>query len=46
MSSSLVAQLKLKCLMKKPAHGDIIEAKDFTFNSFLKIYRGKLVLRN
>ena len=29
MSSSLVLQLKLKCLLKKPAHDGIIEAKEF-----------------
>ena len=26
-SSSLVLQLKLKCLLKKPTHDDIVEAK-------------------
>ena len=28
MSSSLVVQLELKCLLKKPTHNDIIEAKE------------------
>ena len=29
MSLRLVVQLKLKCLLKKPTHDDIIEAKEF-----------------
>ena len=28
MSSSLFVQLKLKCLLKKLTHGDIIKAKE------------------
>ena len=29
MSLSLVVKLKLECLLKKPTHDDIIEAKEF-----------------
>ena len=45
-SSSLVVQLKLKCLLKKPTHGDIIEAKDFCIQQSFGRYKWKLVLRN
>ena len=44
----LVVQLKLKCLLTKPAHDDIKEAKEvymYTQLSFGR-YKGKLVLRN
>ena len=37
-------QLKLKCLLKKPAHYDIIEAKDFYIQLAFESYKGKLVL--
>ena len=43
MSSSLVIHLKLKCLLKKPAQDDIIEAKEaYIQQSFgsLMIIRG------
>ena len=46
MSSSLVAQLKLKCLLKKPTHDDIIEAKEVYIQQSFGRYKGKLVLRN
>ena len=36
-SSSLAVQLKLKCLLKKPTHDDIIETKD----CLLKVKKGK-----
>ena len=45
-SSSLVVQLKLKCLLKKPTHDDIIEANDVYIHQSLGRYKGKLVLRN
>ena len=45
-SSSLVLQLKLKCLLKKPAHDDIIEAKEVYIKQSFGRYIGKLVLRN
>ena len=44
MSSSSVVQLKLKCLLKKPAHDDIIEAKEFYIQLSFERYTGKLVL--
>ena len=40
MSSSLVVQLELKCLLKKPKHDDIMKQRKFTFNSLLKDFRG------
>ena len=46
MSSSLVVQLKLKCLLKKPTHDDIIEAKEVDIQQSFGRYKGKLVLRN
>ena len=39
MPSNLIVQLKLKCLMKKPIHDDIILHTTF----FLKDIKGKLV---
>ena len=45
-SSSLVVQLKLKCLLKKPTHDDIFEAKEVYIQQSFKRYKGKLVLRN
>ena len=44
MSSSLAVQLKLKCLLKKPTHDDIIEAKEFYIQLSFERYKGKLVL--
>ena len=49
MSYSLVVHLKLKCLLPKPTHDDIIDSKEVYINyiqqSFGR-YKGKLVLRN
>ena len=45
MSSSLVVQLKVKCLLKKPTKVDIIEAKEFYIQLYFERYKGKLVLR-
>ena len=45
-SSSLVVHLKLKCLLKKPAQNDIIEAKEVYIQKSFGRYQGKLVLRN
>ena len=45
MSSSLVVQLKLKCLPKKPTHDDIIEANKFYIHPSFETYKGNLVLR-
>ena len=45
MSSSLVVQLKLKCLLKKPTQDNIIEAKEFYIQLFFERYKGKLLLR-
>ena len=44
MPSSLVVQSKLKCLLKKPTHYDIIKAKEFQKQLFFKRYKGKLDL--
>ena len=38
--------LKLKCLLKKPTHDDIIEAKEVYIQQSFGGYKGKLVLRN
>ena len=46
MSPSLVVQLKLKCLLKKPTHDNIIEAKEIYTQQYFGRYKGKLVLRN
>ena len=46
MLSSLVVQLKLKCLLKKPTHDDIIEAKEVYIQQSFGRYKGKLLLRN
>ena len=43
-SSSLVVQLKLKCLLKKPAHYDITGAKDFNIQVYFERYKVELVL--
>ena len=40
-SSSFVVQLKLKCLLKKPTHDDIIEAKEFYIQQSFGRYKGK-----
>ena len=45
-SSSLVVHLKLECLLKKPTHDDIIEAKEFYIQQSFGRYKGKLALRN
>ena len=45
MSSSLVVQLKLKCLLKKSTD-NIIEAKEIYIQQSFGRYKGKLVLRN
>ena len=45
-SSTLVVHLKLKCLLKKPPHDDIIEAKVVYIQKAFERYKGKLVLRN
>ena len=42
----LVVQLKLKCLLMKSTHGDIIEAKEVYIQQSFGKYKGKLVLRN
>ena len=44
MSSSLVVQLKPKWLLKKPAHDDIIEAKEFYTQLSFERCTGMLVL--
>ena len=46
MSSSLVVQLKLKCLLKKLTHDDIIEAQEVYIQQTFGRYKRKLVLRN
>ena len=46
MSSSLVVHLKLKGLLKKPTHDDIIKAKEAYIQQSLGRYKGKLVLCN
>ena len=46
LSSSLVLQLKLKCLLKKPTNDDIIEAKEVYIQQAFGRYKGKLVLHN
>ena len=45
MFSSLVVQLKLKYLLKKPTHDDIIKAKVFYIQLSFERYKGKSVLR-
>ena len=39
-SSSLVVLLKLKCLLKKPTHDDIIEAKEVYIHPSFGRYKG------
>ena len=46
MSSSLVIQLKLKCLLKKPTHDDIIEEQEVYIQQSFGRYKRKLVLCN
>ena len=41
-----VVHLKLKCLLKKPTHEDIIKAKGVYIQQSFGRYKGKLVLRN
>ena len=45
-SSSLVVQLKLKCLLMKPTHDDIIVAKEVFSQLSFGRYKGKLMLHN
>ena len=45
-SSSLAEHLKLKCLLKKPTHDDIIKAMEVYIQLSLGRYKRKLVLRN
>ena len=45
-SSSLVVQLKLKYVLKKPPHDGVIEAKEVYIQQSFRRYKGKLVLRN
>ena len=45
-SSSSVVRLKLKCLLKKPTHDNIIEAKEVYIQQSFGRYKGNLVLRN
>ena len=42
----IVVQLKLKGLLKKPTHDDIIKAKEVYIQQSFGRYNGKLVLRN
>ena len=42
MSSSLVLHLKLKCLLKKQVHGDIIEAKAIYIRQSFGRYKGEV----
>ena len=46
MSSSLVVHLKLKGLLKKSTHDDIIEAKEVYIQHSFGRYKGKVVLCN
>ena len=41
-----MVHLKLKCLLKKPTHDDIIDAKEVYIQQYFGRYEGKLVLRN
>ena len=43
--SGLVIQIELKCLLMKPTHDDIIEAKKIYIQLSFERYKGKLVLR-
>ena len=45
-SSDLVVQLKLKCLLVKPSHDDIIEAGKVYIQLSFENYKGKYMLRN
>ena len=45
-SSSLVVQLKLKGLLKKQIHDDIVEAKEIYIQKSFGRYKGNLVLHN
>ena len=40
MSSSLLVQLKLKCLPKNPTHDGIIKAKEVYIQQFFEDIRG------
>ena len=44
--SSLVVHLKLKCLLKKPTHDDIIKAQEVYIQQSFGRYKRKLLLRN
>ena len=41
MSSSLVVQSKLKCLLKKPTKDDIMDSKEFYIQLYFERYKGK-----
>ena len=45
-SSGLAVKLKHKCLLMKPTHGDIIEAKGVYSQLSFGRYKEKLVLHN
>ena len=40
MSSNLVVQLKIRCLLKKPTHDDIVEAKEVYIQESFGRYKG------
>ena len=42
----LSCAVKKKCLLRKPTHDDIIEAKEVYIHQAFERYKGKLVLRN
>ena len=43
-SSGLIVQLKLKCLLMKQTHDDIIEANEVKIQQSFERYKGKLML--
>ena len=45
MSSGLAVQLKLKCVLMKHTHDDIIEAKEVYIQLIFERHKGKLLLR-
>ena len=45
-SPGLVVELKLNCLLMKPTHGDIIDAKEVYIQLSFGGYKWKLVVRN
>ena len=40
MSSNLVVRLKIKCLLKKQTHNDIVEAKEVYIQEYFGRYKG------